>query len=330
MGQATSYAGGATTATLLANVSNSATSFQVSATTGWPNTAVGPFVVLVDGGTSSAEKMLVSAFDGSGNLTITTRGYDGTSAVSHNTGATIQPWWDALSAQDDNNHIYVATRNDHTQYLTTTSLASGSNYHDQTARHTFGAALGTPGTPVSAYNTSASAGSGSVPARSDHRHLGIPVPSAGGLILTSTGSSAGDVEWGSNVIATLGSTQSSFTTGAVAIATTATNVTSVSCPAGVYVIMAHAEFYNTGSAQLVDLYVGPTSNAVTSAYGAITVYVTATTGTQSGAFNAVVTLSGTTTVYLGAIAASTGMYTENVSQVSSVLGATGIVCLKIG
>src|ERR1035437_7495497 len=150
---ATSYAGGAVAAQLSGNINNSATSFQVTATTGWPNTAVGPCVIKVDPGLVSEEKMLVSAYDGSGNLTITQRGYDGTSAASHTTGTYpqggVQPCWDAVSAQDNNNHVYVPTRNDHTQYLTATSLSGGSNYHDKTARHAFGAAYGTPGTPTS-------------------------------------------------------------------------------------------------------------------------------------------------------------------------------------
>lgn len=43
--------------------------------------------------------------------------------------------------------------------------------HDVTARHTFGAALGTPGAPSSiALGAAAAAGAGTVPARSDHTH----------------------------------------------------------------------------------------------------------------------------------------------------------------
>jgi hypothetical protein len=192
---ATSYAGGAQASQLSATINNSATAFQVTGTVGWPNTSVGPFVVKVDAGLAGEEKMLISAFDGSGNLTVTTRGYDGTSASGHNGGATIQPCWDATSAQDDNNHVYVTTRNDHTQYLTATSLSGGSNYHDKTARHAFGAALGTPGTPASAWNAAGSAGSASGPARSDHVHLGIPLATGSGQLFQSTGTGAGNATW---------------------------------------------------------------------------------------------------------------------------------------
>jgi hypothetical protein len=209
---ATSYAGGAQASALSSNINNSSTGFQVTATVGWPNTSVGPFYAKIDPGLSGEEKILISAYDGSGNLTVTSRGADGTSASSHNQGAVIQPCWDAVSAQDDNNHIYVTTRNDHTQYLTATALDGGSNYHDKTSRHAFGAALGTPGSPVSVWNTGASAGSASGPARSDHKHLGIPIPPTSGYLLFSTGNGAGNVAWDAPTYGVIDGTSGDITT----------------------------------------------------------------------------------------------------------------------
>jgi hypothetical protein len=114
---ATNYAGGAQATTTLASMNTTVTSIQVAATTGWPSNS-NPFVIKFDPGLATEEKCLISTYDGSGNLTIATRAYDGTTAYSHVQGATVQPCWDAVSAQDNNNHIYDPTRNDHTQYLT--------------------------------------------------------------------------------------------------------------------------------------------------------------------------------------------------------------------
>lgn len=167
MGQSTSYAGGAQQAVLDGGITSSSTAFQVSLTTGWPNTAIGPFVAGIDAGTASFEKVQIAAYDGSGNCSGVVRGYDGTTAILHVQGATIQPMWDAVSAEDDNQHIYSLIRDDHEQYLT-------DGRHDVTARHTFGAALGSPGTPTSVIgNVTSAIGSASGPAHSDHVHAGI-------------------------------------------------------------------------------------------------------------------------------------------------------------
>ncbi len=204
---ATNYAGGAQATTTLASMNTTVTAISVAATTGWPANS-NPFVVKFDPALATEEKCLISTYDGSGNLTIATRAYDGTTAYSHVQGATVQPCWDAVSAQDDNNHIYDPTRNDHTQYLTLTALDSGTNYHNQSSVHAFGAALGTPGTPANVWSTSPSAGTSTAPARADHQHLGLPLPTAAGQLPYSTGSAAGDVSWSTPGYATLDATSS--------------------------------------------------------------------------------------------------------------------------
>jgi hypothetical protein len=202
---ATNYAGGAQATTTLASMNTTVTSIQVAATTGWPSNS-NPFVIKFDPGLATEEKCLISTYDGSGNLTIATRAYDGTTAYSHVQGATVQPCWDAVSAQDNNNHIYDPTRNDHTQYLTLTALDSGTNYHNQSSVHAFGAALGTPGTPTNVWSTSPSAGTSTAPARADHQHLGFPLPGGAGELPYSTGTAAGDVAWSTPGYATLDAT----------------------------------------------------------------------------------------------------------------------------
>jgi hypothetical protein len=75
---------------LTSGISNSALSAQISAVTLWPSGTIGNFVITVDGGLATEEKMLCSAFSGS-TITIAAggRGYDGTVAVGHSLGATV-------------------------------------------------------------------------------------------------------------------------------------------------------------------------------------------------------------------------------------------------
>ena len=93
----TSFSGKAQATTLYADVSNVATSFTVTATGTWTETVgshigqplgtSGPFVITLDYGQSTEEKVLCTGITGSGPYTITVatggRGYDGTSAVGH-------------------------------------------------------------------------------------------------------------------------------------------------------------------------------------------------------------------------------------------------------
>jgi hypothetical protein len=64
-----------------------------------------PFVITVDRGTSSEEKILIS--DRSVNtLTVLSRGYDGTTDVVHLSGSTVDHVLDATSLQDMNTTVY--------------------------------------------------------------------------------------------------------------------------------------------------------------------------------------------------------------------------------
>lgn len=96
------YAGAAEACTLSSSLNNSATSFSITGTTtGWPNTATGPFYMVIDPGLSTEEKVLVGARS-SGSLSSVTRGVDGTTAAAHDAGATCYPVLAAVDLNEAN------------------------------------------------------------------------------------------------------------------------------------------------------------------------------------------------------------------------------------
>ena len=84
------FAGGGTSTVLVTAMGSSDTSFTISSATGWPGTPGNNFIVVVDRGTSSEEKILCSQNSGT-TVTVASsgRGYDGTSATAHNQSATV-------------------------------------------------------------------------------------------------------------------------------------------------------------------------------------------------------------------------------------------------
>lgn len=94
------YAGGATTTTLASSMTSSDTSFTVNSATGWPGGS-GSFICVIDRGTSSEEKILCASNSGT-TVTVTTRGYDGTSATSHNANATVSLCGGAIDFDEAN------------------------------------------------------------------------------------------------------------------------------------------------------------------------------------------------------------------------------------
>lgn len=96
--------GAAESLTLASDISDSATSITSSETpgAGWPTgTGSKPFVIRIDN-----EKILCSARSGTG-FTVTTRGYDGTTAAAHTGGiATIKHVIDAVSINEFFAHLY--------------------------------------------------------------------------------------------------------------------------------------------------------------------------------------------------------------------------------
>lgn len=102
------YTGAPSSATLSAGINSTATSFAISTSSGWPTGAVGSFTCVIDPGLSSEEKIFCSALS-AGVLTVTTRGYDGTTATGHASGATIYPVPSAIDFNEANLHVNSST-----------------------------------------------------------------------------------------------------------------------------------------------------------------------------------------------------------------------------
>jgi hypothetical protein len=94
------YSNTAVQTTLGGNISNSATSFTVAATTGFP--ASTPYVLALDYGAASEELVVVTGVAGT-TLTVT-RAFSGTSAQSHSIGAVVRHVYNAQDAIDFRTH----------------------------------------------------------------------------------------------------------------------------------------------------------------------------------------------------------------------------------
>ena len=90
---------------LSANILANSVSLTVLNGTTFPTGATAPFVIVVDRGLSTEEKMLVSSRSAN-TFTIQTRAYDGTTAVAHNTSAAVDHVLDATTIQDMNTTTY--------------------------------------------------------------------------------------------------------------------------------------------------------------------------------------------------------------------------------
>lgn len=111
----TSYTGAAPT--LAANASIGPGDLTFTSTTsaaGYPDGSVAPFVVTLDLGKVTEEKVLCASRAGNA-FTVTARGFDGTTAQTHS-AATIDLTISAVALQDLVDHVYVTGRDDHTQY----------------------------------------------------------------------------------------------------------------------------------------------------------------------------------------------------------------------
>jgi hypothetical protein len=151
--------------------------FTVASAAGYP--AAGKFSVTIERGLASEEKILINSRSGT-TFTVGQRGYDGTSAADHPASSQCELSFPAVALQTLIDHENGTQANPHSGLLLNNAA------HDVTARHTFGAALGTPGTPTALTpDIAGAAGSGTVPARSDHTH-NVPA----GTASTITGTNA--------------------------------------------------------------------------------------------------------------------------------------------
>lgn len=101
------YAGAAVETTTTGSVASSgAVTVALAASTGWPDGTTGPFAIVIDPGTPTEEKVLVTERIGL-NLTVGApgRGYDGTSAVGHASGAVVYLTYTAIDFDEANAHL---------------------------------------------------------------------------------------------------------------------------------------------------------------------------------------------------------------------------------
>jgi hypothetical protein len=137
--------------------------FSVVDDTGYPLT--GAFTIRVSKGNDDEEHVKIASRLGT-TFTVAQRGYDGTNAQSHDS-PTVEIYFPAEVANLLVDHVDGIEVDPHA-----TTLLNNAR-HDITARHTYGAALGTRPLP-SSVGTANAAGSGSNPAAGDHVHrLGV-------------------------------------------------------------------------------------------------------------------------------------------------------------
>lgn len=98
--RAKEYTGGAPQTALAGDITVGATAFDVADGTGYPTGAVNPFVIAVDYGEATEEKMLVTRSVDA--ITVVERGYDNSTAQVHSAGATVRHVLDAYSIEQAN------------------------------------------------------------------------------------------------------------------------------------------------------------------------------------------------------------------------------------
>lgn len=100
--------GGAPQTTITSGITAGASSITIASATGWPDGTNGPFVVAVDLGGASEEKILITSRTGT-TLTVETRGYDDTTGVAHDANATIDHVLDASTVDQANRFVNLQT-----------------------------------------------------------------------------------------------------------------------------------------------------------------------------------------------------------------------------
>jgi hypothetical protein len=108
------YSSTAVATTLAAPASNSATSIEVTALSGYPVST--PWTAILDPDTASEEVVEVTGVSGT-TLTVT-RGVDGTTAVSHSAGAVFRHGVSGRDFDEANSHVNDNTNDVHSQYVT--------------------------------------------------------------------------------------------------------------------------------------------------------------------------------------------------------------------
>ena len=98
------FSGSALRTNLNSSISNTEISITVADGSTYP-TGVNPFVIVIDRGLSTEEKILISSRS-TNTFNVNTRGYDGSVAVAHGSGAFVDHVLDAAVVQDMNTTTY--------------------------------------------------------------------------------------------------------------------------------------------------------------------------------------------------------------------------------
>lgn len=102
-----SYTGAAVATTLNGAISGVATAIVLTNGSTYPDGTGGPFVICIDRGLPTEEKIICSARSGN-NVTALQRGYDGSAAVAHSNAAPVEHVLDANTINQANAHAAAA------------------------------------------------------------------------------------------------------------------------------------------------------------------------------------------------------------------------------
>lgn len=102
------YAGGAQPTTSTKPFTAADVTLSVVALVGWPDGVQGPFAVCLDRNTPGEEKILCDTINGN-DLHVIQRGYDGTTARDHSSGAVVEHVFTAVDAEEANAHVNSST-----------------------------------------------------------------------------------------------------------------------------------------------------------------------------------------------------------------------------
>lgn len=121
------FAGGARRTALSGDITAASTNIVVSDATGYPTGATGPFVVAFELGVAAEEKVLIASRSGN-TLTVAAsgRGYDGTTAATHQSGTNVDHVLTAIDLREANTHVNDTTGDPHPQYIGPTEQAYDS------------------------------------------------------------------------------------------------------------------------------------------------------------------------------------------------------------
>lgn len=124
------FTGGAVVGALSSGINASVTSFTLADATGWPDGANGQFMVVIDAGLSTEEKINCQSRVGT-TVTVASggRGFDGTTAASHSSGAVVKHIAGARDFDEYSQHVSDTESDPHP-----TKLLNNAR-HDTTARH---------------------------------------------------------------------------------------------------------------------------------------------------------------------------------------------------